>query len=445
MKKPYARRNSLFYSLLALCLLLPAQWATAQALYYRHGEDEPLAGERLLLPYAFNSEDIGLSFGLAGVFGGWPQEQSFAMATAFVSDKGTVFGLLMGINWRIPGTERLFVDPYVSVADWAELRVYSGYNPEFPTEIPGANDSSEDNYGQIQTLEVWTFLDFKYVLPIGHGRDNPICHYHLENGLLASGASGGTSWNPMKSGRTLIRFRPEFRRQDLGLAGFEEETGYKPVAATLNYRLTLEHDNRNFTPNPTRGSRVELHVTHDPALLTETPDEWVVLEADLAAYITVVDAPGLKQSVLALNLWTASTPTWDRRDETELRMFADGAPPYYKGASLGGFFRLKAYPTGRFNDKSAIYYSAEYRVIPAWQPLARWKWLQRMNFKWWQFTLLGEAGRVGPEYDLALLHEDMHWDVGLGVNVMLGSGIGRLDWVVGPEGAAIAVMAGQTF
>ena len=269
MAKQIRMKVTLYLSLGTL--LLSTQPVMSQALYYRHGEDKPMASERLLLPYAFNSEDIGLSFGLAGIFGGWPQEQSFTMATAFVSDKGTVFGLLMGINWRIPGTERLFVDPYVSVADWAELRVYSGYNPEFPTEIPGANDSSEDNYGQIQTLEVWTFLDFKYVLPIGHGRDNPICHYHLENGLLASGASGGTSWNPMKSGRTLIRFRPEFRRQDLGLAGFEEETGYKPVAATLNYRLTLEHDNRNFVPNPTRGSRIELHMTHDPRAAIRDP------------------------------------------------------------------------------------------------------------------------------------------------------------------------------
>ena len=51
---------------------------------------------------------------------------------------------------------------------------------------------------------------------------------------------------------------------------------------------------------------------------------------------------------------------------------------------LGGFFRLRAYPVDRFSDKTAIYYSAELRLMPRWHPLGNMKVLKPLNIDWWQ-------------------------------------------------------------
>ena len=61
--------------------------------------------------------------------------------------------------------------------------------------------------------------------------------------------------------------------------------------------------------------------------------------------------PYTDQQVLAFNFWTADT-------------LSEAPPPHYYGVTLGGLYRLRAYPIERFHDNSAIYYSAEFRTIP---------------------------------------------------------------------------------
>ncbi len=427
--------------------LMGGGYACGQATYHNidetTGELVSATPVRAVVPYAFRTEDIGLAFGAAVAAGGWPQPQAFAMGTVFISDNDTKLVTLLSKDILIPGTGRLFVDPLVMVADWARLRIYAGYNPDYPDEVPGANDSSEFNYHVNRALEVWSYLDFAYVLPIGHGREHPISRYVVRDGLQVSGLSGGGVDLPTQSGRTLVRLRPTFRGQNIDNDWYREATGQEPIVSTLNYRLTLEYDNRDFIPNPERGLRAMLHFTHDPALLEETPDEWMTVEFDLAAYVPLPKPHEAKQSVLALNFWTVETPTW--QEDSELRYLVDGAPPYFEGASLGGLFRLKAYPTGRFNSRSAIYYGAEYRIIPRWQPLPGIRWLESLDMKWWQFSLMGELGRVAPEYNIEELHTDMKWDVGAGLNIMFGSAVGRLNAVVGEEGFGVLVMAGHAY
>jgi hypothetical protein len=76
----------------------------------------------------------------------------------------------------------------------------------------------------------------------------------------------------------------------------------------------------------------------------------------------------IRQAVLALDAWTGGTPSRERR--------ADGTvanrPPAYAGATLGGLWRMRADPSQRFNDRAAIYYAAELRVIPDWNPFEAW-------------------------------------------------------------------------
>ena len=72
----------------------------------------------------------------------------------------------------------------------------------------------------------------------------------------------------------------------------------------------------------------------------------------------------------------------------------EGAPPYFEGARLGGLYRMRGYRHNRFHDKSAIYYSAEYRFIPNRSPLNQLDKLGWFNFNWWQFVAFAEVGRV---------------------------------------------------
>jgi hypothetical protein len=70
---------------------------------------------------------------------------------------------------------------------------------------------------------------------------------------------------------------------------------------------------------------------------------------------------------------------------------------------------MRGYPEGRFNDRSAVYYAAEYRHIPDWNPLKNFGWLNRRNahVQWLQYVVGVEVGRVADEFDLGELHSDM--------------------------------------
>ena len=147
-----------------------------------------------------------------------------------------------------------------------------------------------------------------------------------------------------------------------------------------------------------------------------------------------------RQQTLALSWWSAYSPSYDvgSLDNT-------GKPPYFTGPTLGGFWRLRGYPSNRFHDKSAIYYGAEYRVMPEWQPFGGIDILDSLKIRWWQAVALVEAGRVAPEWSFETLHSDMKYDVGIGLRGMFDTGIGRLDFVVSEEAFSVVAMFGQTF
>ena len=77
---------------------------------------------------------------------------------------------------------------------------------------------------------------------------------------------------------------------------------------------------------------------------------------------------------------------------------------------------MRGYPSQRFSDKAAIYYAAELRLIPDWNPFENWSRLQKhLGIQWLQFVPFVEIGRVAPVWSIERLHESMKWDVGLGV------------------------------
>ena len=118
----------------------------------------------------------------------------------------------------------------------------------------------------------------------------------------------------------------------------------------------------------------------------------------------------------------------------------------YTGATLGGLWRMRGFPAQRFSDKAAIYYSAELRLIPEWNPFDDWPDLQKhVGVEWLQFVPFVEVGRVGPEYDLENLHSSLKWDVGLGLRAWAKGIVVRLDTAWSDEGFGLQMMVGQPF
>ena len=120
-------------------------------------------------------------------------------------------------------------------------------------------------------------------------------------------------------------------------------------------------------------------------------------------------------------------------------------PPSNMGVTLGGSDRLRSYPTGRFSDKAAIYYTAELRLMPQWVGFRNWPLIRALPIRWWQTTLFGELGRVAAEYDLGTLHDDLNSTVGFSVRMMIGSQVMRFEFAHGDEANQFWFLVGQPF
>ena len=142
--------------------------------------------------------------------------------------------------------------------------------------------------------------------------------------------------------------------------------------------------------------------------------------------------------------WTAQTVSWEERETPEGTVVSH-RPPYYAGPSLGGFFRMRGYPRFRFNDRSAIYYGAEYRYTPQWQPLREIRFLKFLEIDWWQLVPFFEVGRVAGRWDLGELHSDMKVDGGIGLRIMARKTVLRLDVGISGESWGAWAMVGHPF
>lgn len=396
----------------------------------REGDVEgEIQSRTIVLPYFFSTETLGFGLGLAGSYAPKSQPESLYYGTAYATANGSWLGMLGGYNLKLPHVERFYMKPYMISRRDTHMRVYAE-NPQAPIDPPaGSNESAPDDYIEIDAYDGTISFEMNYILPWGHYRDQPIHTYVTQNGLLTENPSGAESINPLKSGKTSILFRPYYRKQ------FTDDLELE----TLNFTLGIEHDNRDFVPNPHRGYLVKANVSHDPDWLAETRN-WTSLEGEIDGYIPLPDTSWSRQQTLALSLWSAYSPSYDSDPYS-----AAGRPPYYAGPTLGGLWRMRGYAAHRFHDKSAICYTAEYRVMPEWQPLGRIHTLDPLKARWWQIIGLVEVGRVAPEWNFKTLHSDMKYDVGIGLRGMFDQAIGRIDFVVSPEGMSVSVMMGQSF
>jgi Omp85 superfamily domain len=427
--------------LVGLALLLPLQ-ASAQVVALDEGQSlfEKRSG---WLPYIFSTDSLGFAVGAGAFTAGTIQPQASLFGTAFVTSNESA--LLSGSlnNYRFGKDSRFFMDAFLLVDHFTDQRFYAGPAVIPGETAPGTNDSNEEAYVTGVSNDVTFEANFKYRLPIGNLKDDPIAVYHLKEGLVESGPQGGEVWNPKTSGQTTLGARYFYTYRDLTDTVFNQldndATDDLLTAKTNGFDFWLEYDNTDFPRNPERGSRQVFNIYRDFGWLN-SDESWTNLQGDFSKYFNLGGSDWFKQNVLALNFWTANTPTWDETDGgTEHR-----PPPNY-GSELGGFDRMRAYPSGRFHDKSAVYYAAEWRLMPQTQPLKNIPLLNYFQIDWWQVAPFIEAGRVGPDYDADLFFKDLKWDVGVGLRLMAFRAVVRLDFAVGEEGAAAWAMISQPF
>jgi hypothetical protein len=409
-------------------------WHTAFAQGVRVGPDGQFSEQTLKLPYAFYNENFGFAGGFVyGKVGGL-QKQATMLATVMVGNKGGM-GFLVGKDIQMPRIERLFFDPIVSVGYFSDSKSYVNGNPDFPNERAGSNDSDEDNYVEGDGWDNFFRLKFKYLLPIGNGRDQIITTYKIKDGLLMSEPKGGTSLNPFKSGRSYLEMRPFYRSQEIDGNDIDE------TSKTNGLDLSFFWDNRDFDANPSRGFGLRGKVSRDFGWFNSS-DSWTNMEAELDVYFPFKIGSWLRQGVVTLDYWTSYSPTWDVQSDGTI----SNRPPAYTGSTLGGLWRMRGFPSQRFNDRAATYSAAELRLIPEWNPFNNWPRVQKyVGIKWLQFVPFMEIGRVAEDWSFSELYSDMKWDAGLGIRAWAQGIVIRIDSAYSNEGFGLQMMIAQPF
>lgn len=392
--------------------------------------------ETLVLPFAFPSDSMGTTAGIGAMAKGFGQKQLLLAGAGWASTDDAVGGVLAFWDLLIPSTDRLFFSAMGSIGKYPRQRAY--------TNLPrleggaGSNSSSQDDYIQEEGDDNWFESKIEYVLPIGEMKTKSMASYNLEEGLLQSGASGGGDWNPLDSGVSVFVVRQYNRYQSYKTAQGEVEGTIHPIEFGLLY------NNTDFPPNPSVGSSQYLSYTRDFGW-GESIDKWSFISFESSKYFDLGTSRTAKQQVLALNFWTGFSPSWKTTDNDDGTVSISDDPPYITGANLGGFYRLRAYPSHRFNDKAVIYSTAEYRHTLRWNPATNISWLKLFKLDWFQLVGFVEGGRVASDYTFSELLADWKTDAGVGLRMMVAGGVVRFDYTISSEASSAWVMFGHPF
>lgn len=387
------------------------------------------------VPYVFKSEDWGTAVGASGVITGLLQPQMGMFATGITSDNGSWLGFVGIRNLMIPGQDQWLIDLQILDSYYDTTNYFVSGNSDFTNEQAGSNDSSADNYIRTSGKESNYFARFRYVLPIGDGASGALASMLHRQGKT-SHESG--DWNPFANGFTTLELQPFYQRQDL-----EEAIPDEDDATVRGLRFILDYDNRNSTQEPIYGNHIEFKYTLDRGDKHRT--SWNTWELGFSQFFDLGANDFMQQQVVALNAWIADTPSWNQTENVngveEYRR-----PPSFAGVSMGGWKRLRGYSTNRFHGRSAVSYSAEYRVKPQWQPLQSLPLLGDWYYlPWWQWTVFADAGRVSNTFSAKELHTDMKYSVGAGVRFKAEGVTARAEMAFSEEGSRFIIFINQPF
>lgn len=376
-------------------------------------EKEPK--DSAFVPFYFSTETMGNTFGVAGVAKGVGQPQAALFGTALYSDKDSYVVFLSAFNYAL--SQNLLFSTQMYQARFNDNPYYLGDQ--------GSNDSSDLDKTIADGHEQNYQAEFKYLLPWGNV---------AEHGLLGAfqPIKDVSFASPLESGVSSIIFTPFYTSRELkDLNQTEKATGFN---------LSFDWDNRDSTRNPTKGSHSLLKLTTGADDWSES-DPWFKWTFQNSQYYALGPlGDWFDQQVLAFDFYTADTPTWNNCSGQEC-----ARPPETEQARLGGLYRLRGYTGGRFHGRSAVHYSAEYRVLPEWQPLEDIPLINYYDLPWWQWVAFAEVGRVADEYDVKTLHSDMKWSLGGAVRFQVEGIVVRAELARGGDEGTFRVMINQPF
>jgi hypothetical protein len=392
------------------------------------------------IPYGFYNANTGLAVAAVFLGKGHLQPQMTTVGNAFVGSRGSYTIFLSNLDIKLPFSERLFVDQVAYYSDWDEIDSYQNGNPAFPNERAGSNGSDADNYLEAEGDDLFVFFNFKYLLPIGHGREAPPHNFNLTEGMLNPGSeAGGQGWNPLASGRTILEFRPFYRQQNFD----DSDTEQSLENETAGAKVSLMYDNTDWYNNPSTGTRQSLTWARDWGVLDDS-SSWTAIQGRHSQFLDLGSSKAASQRVLAWDVWASHSPTWNDRETVDgERVFS--RPPLFEGSTLGGLERQRAYPSNRYWDRSAINYTLEYRYIPRWNPMPDIPYINKLFIPWWQWVAFAELGRVHDQFDLKELHQNMKWTVGGGVRALVHGLVIRVDIGASEEGGEVQMFFTQPF
>ena len=435
------KTTSIYSSILLVCSLIipPTLCAKPNAsvkFSTQRVENDNDTKETLVLPFAFPSDSMGTTFGVGSLAKGYGQDQLLVAGAAWGSADEAYGGVLGLWDYMLPFGNRIFFSTLGSLGHYPRQRAFTSSPRVADSSGAGGNDSSENDYIQDEGTDNWIEFKFEYVLPLGSMQSSSMGSYKLEKGILTSGATGGDTWNPLESGVSVLVLKQSNRFQSYETDDGDLEGTVHPIEIGFLY------NNTDFPTNPSKGSSQYLSFVQDFGW-GDSEDEWNFLSFEGSKYFDVGANRIAKQQVIALNLWTGDSLSWDETSVANDSSVISDDPPYLEGARLGGFYRMRAYPNNRFNDKSVIYTTGEYRFTPKWNPIANVNWLRFLKLDWFQVVGFAEAGRVAGDY--GDLFTDWKFDGGAGLRAMVAGGVVRFDVATSEESTSAWVMFGHPF
>ena len=409
-----ARVAVLLLSLSALCVAAaPAQ---VELIESRRPSNR---NSSLVVPFAFRTDSLDFAYGLGGGATDLGQNGTRLAAAVLASTNdsragfATFSGLRLGSRW--------YLDGLGSVGRFTRLRTYGDVG-DGRTPRPGSNESGEFDFLQGPGTDSWFDARLTYVLPVLRGRREPLQRVQLVDGLVTGERAERGGW----PGFLRAELRPYVRDFGFDAGGRDVDLDM----AALGFSLTYDATDMPFDPG--RGLQQRLTVLQGFDVWGDT-DTFTVLASDTVGYVPIDGVPWMRRTVLALEAWTADTPSWAT---------ADGRPPPYEGARLGGFFRLRGFDVNRFHDRAALHLASELRLTPEWNPFRAWR-QESYAIDWLQFAAFVEAGRVAPRWSPEELLTDMRVSAGVGVRALALGAVVRLDVAFSEEDFGVWVMVGQ--
>ena len=366
------------------------------------------------VPFIISTETLGTAIGVSGIIKHAGQPQASIFGLGLYSENDSNIGFISFNNYALPGLKQwLFSTEY-----------YRGYFSNGIYYVPAARAPGEPrstNKIIAEGTESSLRVNAQYVLPWGIGANGAARSLMQQRGDIA--------FNPVESGVTSINVTP-FQQQRV-------VTGYASLPdVAQGLELQLNWDNRDSIGDTEAGSQTRFTVRRDFG--SDDRNSWTTWEFEQSAFLPLDGTDWFKEQVLAFNYYLADTPTWDSGTSAENKH----RPPAFAGIKLGGFNRLRGYSSGQFYSRSAVAYSAEYRVKPHWQPLDS---LPFYDFPWWQWSAFVETGQVNDSFDLAQLHDDLKWTAGLGLRFNVEGVLVRIDYAKSEDEAQMWFMVNQPF